>query len=307
MPELPEVQRAADVTKEVAHGRVIEKVETTEDTIVYHGTTHDEFSKTITGRKVIDVGRYGKVFYITLDGEGPHPVLHLGMTGMLHVRGQEPTYYRRKPKVIDEWPPRFMKFILHLRKDGEETVNELAFLDPRRLGRIRLCNSPLTEPPISKLGFDPLLSMPTLPDFEQTVKKRTCAIKALLLDQSFSAGVGNWVADEILYQSRVHPEQRANEITDDQMKALHKNTFDICRKAVEVNADSSRFPENWLFKHRWGKGKNAKHTLLLPDGKPATIKWIQVGGRTSAYVSELQSLTKKAARVFKLIGRRTPL
>jgi formamidopyrimidine-DNA glycosylase len=70
----------------------------------------------------------------------------------------------------------------------------MAFCDARRLGRIRLCDSPLKEPPISELGFDPMLCMPPYEVFKALVVKRSCPIKALLLDQSFSAGVGNWVA-----------------------------------------------------------------------------------------------------------------
>lgn len=70
----------------------------------------------------------------------------------------------------------------------------VAFVDPRRLGRIRLCKDPMREPPISLLGFDPLLNMATLEEFSANILKRSCPIKALLLDQSFSAGVGNWVA-----------------------------------------------------------------------------------------------------------------
>jgi formamidopyrimidine-DNA glycosylase len=90
------------------------------------------------------------------------------------------------------------KFILHVgpASSDNEGVTEVAFLDARRLGRIRLCMTPLAEPPISKMGFDPILSMPDLTDFSKGVLKRTCPIKALLLDQSFSAGVGNWVAGE---------------------------------------------------------------------------------------------------------------
>ena len=52
----------------------------------------------------------------------------------------------------------------------------------------------MKEPPISSLGFDPILSMPTIEDFSASILKRSCPIKALLLDQSFSAGVGNWIA-----------------------------------------------------------------------------------------------------------------
>jgi len=73
---------------------------------------------------------------------------------------------------------------------------------------------------------------------------------------------------------------------------LHFQVSEVCRVAVEVNADDSRFPDNWLFKHRWNKGKKIEHTLTLPSGEPATIKWLKVGGRTSAYVSELQRLNQ---------------
>lgn len=183
-----------------------------------------------------------------------------------------------------------MKFILHLQDESTKNILELAFLDARRLGRIRLCTLPLKEPPISALGFDPLLSMPSTADFTKAVVKRTCPVKALLLDQSFSAGVGNWVADEILYHARVHPEQRCNTLSPPQLDALHFQMSEVCRIAVDANADDSKFPDDWLFKHRWGKGKKQKHTMTLPDGSPATIKWITVGGRTSAYVAELQKV-----------------
>jgi len=231
------------------------------------------------------------------------PVLHFGMTGMLQVKGEMPVHYREAPrKTSDDWPPRFMKFILHIHSSSsapETEAVQIAFLDARRLGRVRLCQTPLTEPPISNMGFDPIISMPSLEDFRRVVLKRTCPIKALLLDQSFSAGVGNWVADEILYHARVHPEQRCNTLSDEQTAALHHQTEAVCRFAVEVNADDSKFPEDWLFKHRWGKGKLKKGAqktqLKLPSGEAATIRWITVGGRTSAYVLELQSLPKLIA------------
>ncbi|KAF8665157.1 hypothetical protein AX16_000622 [Volvariella volvacea WC 439] len=294
MPELPEVERAAALIRDVGAGKIIERVETKEDVIVYSGMTHQDFAKEITGRKLIDARRYGKVFYFELEGLGKHPVLHFGMTGMLQVRGGEATYYQSSKRGSDkaEWPPRFMKFVIHFKDPNTNSITELAFMDARRLGRVRLCASPLEEPPISDLGFDPILSMPEFSEFEGKVKKRTCPIKALLLDQSFSAGVGNWVADEILYNAAVHPEQRCNTLNTGQLKAIHHHTKNVCEIAIGVNADSSKFPEYWLFKHRWGKGKKTKHDLLLPSGKPATIKWVTVGGRTSAYVVEVQILPR---------------
>ncbi|KAI0733938.1 AtMMH-1 [Fomitopsis betulina] len=300
MPELPEVERAAKLVREIALGNRIADVETTEDSIVYSGTSHNEFADAVRGRHVTNVGRYGKVFYMGLDGEGKMPVLHFGMTGMLQVKGQLAKYYRETPrKATTDWPPKFMKyrltllskFILHIENSATHEITELAFLDARRLGRIRLCASPLTEPPISALGFDPILSMPDFDWFKQAALKRSCPIKALLLNQSFSAGVGNWVADEILYHARVHPEERCSGLDGSQLQALHTQISEICRIAVEANADDTQFPGDWLFKHRWDKGKKGKkQELKLPDGKPATIKWVTVGGRTSAFVAELQLL-----------------
>ncbi|KAF9458763.1 hypothetical protein BDZ94DRAFT_1172998 [Collybia nuda] len=287
-----EVQKAIGILNAIAAGKRINAVEAFDDNIVFLGITAEQFAKEITGRTVENAFRYGKYFYLALDEGGKMPVLHFGMTGMLQVKGELATYYKKTPRSAStDWPPRFVKFILHLVDDATGETAELAFLDARRLGRIRLCTSPLTESPIADLGFDPILSMPSLEVFKPLVLKRSCPIKALLLDQSFSAGVGNWVADEILYHARVHPEQRCNTLTAKQLAAVHFHTSEVCRIAVSVNADDSKYPDHWLFNHRWGKGKKEKHKLKLPSGKPATIEWVTVGGRTSAYVVELQLIS----------------
>ncbi|KIM54247.1 hypothetical protein SCLCIDRAFT_1222215 [Scleroderma citrinum Foug A] len=295
MPELPEVERATALLRQHAVGKTIHHVDTFEDKLVFSGFTHEDFAREITGRVVENAARYGKCFYIQLQGEGRIPVLHFGMTGTLQVRGCATIQYKRSAAGLSEtWPPRFVKFILHVKEESTAPgFTEIAFSDARRLGRIRLVRSPLNEPPISELGFDPILSMPLLDDLRASLSKRTCPIKALLLDQSFSAGIGNYLADEILYQAKVHPEQRCNTLDHNQAMALHHYIADVCHTAVEADADDSRYPEHWLFKHRWGKGKNTKTTMKLPSGEPATIKWITVGGRTSAYVPSVQKLNVK--------------
>jgi formamidopyrimidine-DNA glycosylase len=102
------------------------------------------------------------------------------------------SHYRPSPFAAD-LSPWILQFILFI-QENDSGFTELAFCDARRLGRIRMASSPLSEPPISDLGFDPILSMPPLGDFRNTVVRRTCPIKALLLDQSFSAGIGNYLA-----------------------------------------------------------------------------------------------------------------
>ncbi|CAE6516483.1 unnamed protein product [Rhizoctonia solani] len=299
MPELPEVERAAKLTDHVAAGRTITKVETLEDTIVYTGgITHEEFAKEITGRKVLSVGRYGKLFYIELDGPGRMPVLHLGMTGMVQASARRRAYLvpSSKQGLVSQCvastsvPQGKLEFIMHFSATDTQPATQLAFIDARRLGRIRLAREPLKEHPISELGFDPILSMPELKEFKAMVLKRTCPVKALLLDQSFSAGVGNWVADEILFQSQIHPEQRASTLSETQLQTMYEQTKSVCETAVAVNADSSQFPKHWLFQYRWGKGEKNKTDMILPSGEKAKIKWLTVGGRTSAVVEQLQKM-----------------
>lgn len=57
--------------------------------------------------------------------------------------------------------------------------------------------------------------------------------------------------DEVLYHARIHPEQRCNTLSEEQTEALHRQISYVCTFAVKVNADDSKFPDNWLFKHRW--------------------------------------------------------
>jgi len=159
-----------------------------------------------------------------------------------------------------------------------------------------LRSSPLTEPPISTLGFDPLISKPSRDEYASLVVKRKCPIKALLLDQSFNAGVGNWVADEILFHSGVHPERRCHTLTTEDIERLYENTTYVCKTAVDLDADSGRFPSHWLFKHRWNKGKKQGNEILLSSGKMAKISWATVGGRTSAIVLAAQPLKRSTSR-----------
>lgn len=113
----------------------------------------------------------------------------------------------------------------------------------RRLARLRLVLQPSLYPPVSELGFDPITSPPTLEDFIDLLHRHHGTIKGRLLDQSFSAGVGNWVADEILYQARVHPAYPIKQMDDTIIARVHEQLLEVCRVAVAVNADHSKFPK----------------------------------------------------------------
>jgi len=99
-------------------------------------------------------------------------------------------------------------------------------------------------------------------------------------------------SDEILYNAKLHPEQYSDTFSSAQLKQLHKSILYVCNTAVECLADSSKFPEEWLFKHRWGKGKKDSPTTL-PNG--AKITFLTVGGRTSCVVPSIQKKTGAVA------------
>ncbi len=186
--------------------------------------------------------------------------------------------YQRYTVDTAVWPPRFCKLEL-VADDG----TRLAFVNSRRLGRVRFFDDPTSHPPISKLGFDPLLSLPPLPVFTAALAARGQAIKAVLLDQSFSAGVGNWIADEVVYQAGIHPSHPCSALTLAEAGALHSALGTVVRTAVEANADSKKFPPDWLFHFRWVKGSAG-----AKDAHGHPITFLTVGGRTSAVVAAVQ-------------------
>jgi formamidopyrimidine-DNA glycosylase len=106
-------------------------------------------------------------------------------------------------------------------------------------------------------------------------------------------GIGNWVADEVLYQARLHPEQYSNTFSAEQVQRLHDSIMSICTTACETLADSAQFPETWLMKYRWDKGKKGADANALPNGEK--IVHLKVGGRTSAIVPSVQKKTAAVA------------
>ncbi|KAL9032295.1 MAG: hypothetical protein Q9214_008027 [Letrouitia sp. 1 TL-2023] len=148
--------------------------------------------------------------------------------------------------------------------------------------------------PLKENGPDPVIDRDILTEewLVEKLQSKKIPIKALLLDQANISGIGNWVGDELLYDAKIHPEQYSNTLTPAQMKQLHTSMQYVCSTAVELLAESDKFPETWLFKHRWGKGKK-DDPRKLPNG--AKIEFLTVGGRTSAVVPSVQKKLGKVA------------
>ncbi len=277
MPELPEAERARRLMENVVLGRTITRVWCDDDEIVFAGVSPRTVVRRLEGRKVVAVQRRGKQLWWELD-ERPWPLFHLGMTGQFLTPRDGPLRLASSPKTLrHEWPPRFAKIHLWLSDGGQ-----LVMTNARRLGRIRLQDDPLRQAPLNKLGFDPLTDMPSKRAFVAQIRARDAVLKSLLLNQSFAAGIGNWIADEVLYQAGIDPRRRGTSLTEAEAGRIHAKMRAIVVRACDVDADKNRLPKSWLFHRRWGRDANA----TTFDGE--RIEHLDIGGRTTAWVPSRQ-------------------
>ncbi|XP_061982001.1 formamidopyrimidine-DNA glycosylase isoform X3 [Populus nigra] len=288
MPELPEVEAARRAIEEHCIGKKIKKAIIADDSKVIDGVSPPDFVAALVGKTIVSALRKGKNLWLQLDSP-PFPSFQFGMAGAVYIKGVAVTKYKRSAvNDSDEWPSKYSKFFVQL-DDGLE----LSFTDKRRFAKVRLLEDPASKPPISELGPDALLEPMTVDELHGSLSKKKVAIKALLLDQSFVSGIGNWIADEVLYQARIHPLQIASSLSRESSATLHNCIKEVVQYAVEVDADCDRFPLEWLFHFRWGK-KPGK-----VNGKE--IDFIVAGGRTTAYVPGLQKLNGNQAG--KAVGK----
>ncbi|KAL8721678.1 MAG: hypothetical protein Q9225_001678 [Loekoesia sp. 1 TL-2023] len=300
MPEIGEVARILHYLHKHLVGKSLATVKAEHDENVFGkvGTSAAEFEKALAGKKVVDAKQQGKYFWLVMSSP-PHPLFHFGMAGWWKIRNVETAYYKPTRPQGDTWPPKYWKFILETASgDPKQPKSEHAFIDFRRFARIRLVDCAAEDmrkvSPLKENGPDPVIDRDILTEdwLVQKLQSKHIPVKALLLDQANISGVGNWVGDEVLLDAKIHPEQYSNTLTPAQMKQLHKSILYVCSTAVELLAESDKFPEGWLFKHRWGKGKK-DDPQRLPNGEK--IKFLTVGGRTSAIVPSVQKKTGEVA------------
>ncbi|KAL8457044.1 hypothetical protein ACS0TY_034214 [Phlomoides rotata] len=291
MPELPEIEAARRAIEEHCVGKKIKKCTVADDDKVIPGVPSKDFEAALVGKTIVAAHRKGKNMWLELDSP-PFPSFQFGMAGAVYIKGVAVTKYKRSAvKDTDEWPSKYSKLFVEL-ADGLE----FSFTDKRRFAKVRLVDNPASVPPISELGPDALLEPMTVDEFHNSLSKKKIGIKALLLDQSFISGIGNWMADEVLYQARIHPLQTASSLSKESCVTLLKCINEVIEMANEVGADNSQFPSDWIFHSREKKPGKA-----FVDGKK--IEFINAGGRTTAYVPEIQELPGNQA--VKVTGKKS--
>ena len=121
------------------------------------------------------------------------------MTGSLVVKGVKSHQYRTFKVDGSDWPPKYWKVLLDLEGDVS-----MAFSDSRRFARVRLQDCPADHEPVSLLGFDPVLSMPSLAEFAGLIKGQKRSLKVLLLDQVSSLRTMLHIAHSFRHAAGTH-------------------------------------------------------------------------------------------------------
>lgn len=183
MPELPEVEFAARRLRTWAVGRTIEAVEALDGRPLLD-TDPTALDEALTGRRITAIRRHGKQLYLDLD-DGAVLTSHLGMTGKWLRRTGEARDATRMTLVLDDGP--------------------LDYIDPRRLGRIRLLARGESHPELDRLGPDVLEVCRTEGALAEQLGWSKREIKVALMDQEAVAGVGNIYAAEALHAARISP------------------------------------------------------------------------------------------------------
>jgi formamidopyrimidine-DNA glycosylase len=258
MPELAEVEyfrRQWDS----GFGSRVTGVGTHPEKRVFRGVDVVVLEKTLTGAKLLRSEGHGKQMLFSFS-PGASLGIHLGMSGLLRVESG------------GFLPGKHDHLVLFQEK------RSLVYSDPRMFGRIRFAlgkGKPEWWKDLPPAVISPAFTRAVLR--EHLRRGPRSPIKAVLLDQTIFPGIGNWMADEILWQMKLHPATRAGDLDASQQRDLWRASRAICRTALKtIGVDWKEPPKNWLIHRRWEKAGHCPRDGTLLDH--ATI-----AGRTTAW------------------------
>lgn len=249
-----------------------------------------EVDERLVGRRLERIGRRGKLLIVDLEG-GSHLLVHLMMTGQLVVVGHGNTLFaggHPTRSMLEQMPNSTTRVVFGL--DGDRT---LYFNDQRKFGRIRLVDDDglRSDPFLARLGPEPLGDDFTLDGFRaQLARHARAPVKAVLLDQTVVAGIGNIYADESLHLGRVHPARHAGGLTPAESRRLHHAVRTTLGHAIEHGGTSFAAYVN---EARGREGFLERARVFHRQGLPCkvcgtTIERIRVAGRGTNFCPHCQ-------------------
>jgi len=231
---------------------------------IFRGTSTDALREHLVGRKLLKSTRHGKQMFFQFLGDNWLGI-HLGMTGKTRVESP------------DFRPDKYDHLVFYQRE------RTLVFTDPRQLGRVRFHHGP-NEPAWWKRLAPEITSREFNQNFVDQFldRHRSAPIKSVLLMQNGFPGIGNWMADEILWRARILPSKRTGRLTTRQRATIFRATKFVVRISLEtLGKDFSDPPRTWLIHQKWKR--NGVCPLHHTPLRHATI-----GGRTAAWCPRCQ-------------------
>jgi formamidopyrimidine-DNA glycosylase len=252
MPEILEVESYRTLA-ERALGRTIRRVETPDGWWI-RKTTPVGVRDALVGGTIERARRRGKVLLLDVEPSGVTVGVRFGMTGRLLVDGKAAIDRLEYSSPRDEsaWD----RVVVHFADGGDLRVR-----DPRRLGGLEL------DPDEEHLGADALDV--GVADLRRALAGSTTPLKARLLDQRGVAGIGNLLADEILWRASLDPAREAASLTDADLRRLHRHI--VATLAELTERGGSHTGDLQIARQRGG--------LCPRDGEPLERRTI--GGRTT--------------------------
>jgi formamidopyrimidine-DNA glycosylase len=237
MPELPEVETVKRGLEGLIVGKKVGSVDY--DWPKGFPNSADDINSFLIGSKVTAVRRRAKVLIIDLDSKYSL-VIHLKMTGQLVFRSDDFQFGAGHPNdsLIGKLPDKSTRVIL---KFSDHST--LFFNDQRKFGWMRLL--PTLEIPnidfFKRVGPEPLEHSFTHKEFIPRARRRAkSSIKAVILDQTVLAGVGNIYADESLWMSKIHPATKAGDVSDAKLKLLLQSIKEVLQLSIDKGGSTDK-------------------------------------------------------------------
>lgn len=226
MPELPEVESVKNGLNNLIIGKSIESVDVYWTNIIKDPSV-EEFCQQLSGETISLVKRRGKFLLFVLD--------HVTLISHLRMEGK----FRLEASSKEKSKHTHVVFNL-------DSGEELRYLDVRKFGRMSLVphSEVFLHPSLVNLGPEPFAENLIKSDLKKNLQKTTRSIKAVLLDQSVVAGIGNIYADEILFLSGIHPVRSASHLSEDEIEKLHQSILQVMSEAVESGGTTIRTYSN---------------------------------------------------------------
>ena len=287
MPELPEVEVTRRQIRPLLLGREIEAVRTTRPSYFFL-TPPARLRRALAGRSVEELARFGKYLVASVD-DGSRLLLHLGMTGQLFSSEVTSVRLLRGVGLSPEQQRRFRPDAhTHLRFQFKDGGPELWFRDARKFGKVQWLKPGDPCERLERLGVDALAVAGA--DFFAASRKRSVAVKNLLLDQSVVAGVGNIYADEALFEARVRPTRRAGRLTRAECERLATALRRILERSIESGGSTIR---DYISPDGADGGYQDERMVYARAGEPCpicggAIKRIVIGQRSAHYCAACQ-------------------